>query len=112
MFIYSADGHVRAPNGENNEDVEKRVMDYFNRKIFGAKEEKVLIVSHHGPIVLLGCDILGMPMKNWRRLRLGNCGLCIITREGTDWRVKLWNSLSHFGLESYRPLLKREGRRK
>lgn len=108
---YHLDAYVRAPGGENNVDLQKRVNPYFRKKVMNAKEEKVVVVSHHGPLVVFACDLLGMPLSNWRRLRLGNCGLCIITREGKDWRVKLWNSLSHFGLESYRPLLKKEGRK-
>ena len=107
---YHLDAYVRAPGGENNVDVQKRVLPYFRKKVMNAKEGSVLVVSHHGPLVVFACDLLGMPLPNWRRLRLGNCGLCIITKEGKSWRVKLWNSLSHFGLESFGPLLKKEGR--
>ena len=104
------DAYARAPGGENCVDVQKRAVRYFNNRVFCAKEEKVLVVSHHGPIVLVACHLLGMPVKNWRKLRLGNCGLCILTREGKLWRVKLWNSLSHYGLLNFRPLLAREVR--
>ena len=107
---YHSDATARAPGGENSADVQKRVVAYFRKNVLSAKEEKVLIVSHHGPIVLLGCDILGMPMKNWRRLRLGNCGLSILTKEDRIWRLKLWNSLSHYGLLNFKPLLQREGK--
>jgi len=105
---YHMDAYARAPGGENSVDVQRRVAAYFKRKVFCAKEEKVLVVSHHGPIVLLVCDILGMPIKNWRRLRMGNCGLSILTREDNIWRLKLWNSLSHYGLLNFKPLLQRE----
>lgn len=108
---YHTDATVRPPGGgENSMDVQKRVVTYFKKKIFNAKEEKVLVVSHHGPIVLVVCDLLGMPVKNWRRLRLGNCGLAIITKEDKVWRLKLWNSLSHYGLQNFKPLLQREGK--
>jgi broad specificity phosphatase PhoE len=105
---YHLDAYARGPGGENCADVEKRTISYFNKKIFPAKEDTVLVVSHHGPLVLLACHILGMPIKNWRRLRLGNCGLCIIAKEGKTWRVRLWNSLSHYGLQSFSPLLAKE----
>ncbi|VVC00987.1 phosphoglycerate mutase GpmB [uncultured archaeon] len=105
---YHTDAYSRAPGGENSQEVQRRAVKFFNSKVLSAKEEKVLVVSHHGPIVLLACHLLGMPVKNWRKLRLGNCGLCILTREGSMWRLKLWNSLSHFGLESFSPLLARE----
>ncbi len=108
---YHLDAYVRAPGGENNLDLQRRVVPYFWKKILDAKEKNVLVVSHHGPLVVFACDLLGMPLKNWRRLRLGNCGLCILTREGKCWRITLWNSLSHFGLENFRPLLKKEARK-
>jgi len=109
---YHLDAYARAPGGENNVDVQRRVLPYFKKKIMNAKEEKVLVVSHHGPLVVFVCDVLGMPLSNWRRLRLGNCGLCILTKEGKSWRLKLWNSLSHFGLENFKPLLKKETRKR
>ncbi|MFA4982607.1 MAG: histidine phosphatase family protein [Candidatus Micrarchaeia archaeon] len=109
---YHLDAYARAPGGENAIDMQRRVCSYFKRKVFCAKEEKVLVVSHHGPIVLLACDLLGMPIKNWRRLRMGNCGLTILTNEDGMWRLKLWNSLSHYGLLNFKPLLQREGKKR
>jgi 2,3-bisphosphoglycerate-dependent phosphoglycerate mutase len=108
-YRFHTDAYARAPGGETSVEVQKRTVAFFNSKVFPAEEEKVLVVSHHGPIVLLTCHLLGMPIKNWRKLRLGNCGLSILTREGNMWRLKLWNSLSHFGLENFKPLLNREG---
>jgi broad specificity phosphatase PhoE len=105
---FHTDAFARAPGGENSEDVQKRAVSYIKRKVMGAKEEKVLLVSHHGPIVLFACHMLGMPISNWRALRLGNCGLCIFSKEGKTWRMTLWNSLSHYGLESFSPLLAKE----
>lgn len=108
---YHTDAFARAPGGgENSADLQKRVVAYFKKRVMNAKEEKVLVISHHGPLVLLACEILGMPLKNWRRLRLGNCGLCILTKEDRMWRLKLWNSLSHYGLLNFKPLLQREGK--
>jgi len=105
---YHLDSSARAPGGENNEDVQARVCEYFEKAIINSPEEQVLVVSHHGPIVLFACRMLGIPISNWRRLRLGNCGLCIFSKEGKTWRMTLWNSLSHYGLENFRPLLARD----
>jgi len=107
---YHLDSSARAPGGENNEDVQRRVCEYFEKKVMNSVEETVLVVSHHGPLVLFACHMLGMPISNWRRLRLGNCGLCIFTKEGKTWRMTLWNSLSHYGLMGFKPLLSRERR--
>jgi len=105
---YHLDSTVRAPGGENNADVQKRVVSYFTKKVMNSKEGKVLVVSHHGPIVLFACHVLKVPITNWRALRLGNCGLCIFSKEGKTWRMTLWNSLSHYGLQNFSPLLARE----
>jgi len=105
---YHLDAYARAPGGENCADVQKRVMEYFGRKVFPSREETVLVVSHHGPIVLFACKMLGVPLHNWRMLRLGNCGLSIFSLEGKMWRMRLWNSLSHHGLQSFQPLLGKE----
>lgn len=104
------DPHFCSKGGESCGQVQKRVWDYFRSKVFPAKEEKVLVVSHHGPLVLLACKLLGVPLSRWRVLRLGNCGLCILTREDGLWRIKLWNSLSHYGLLNYSPLYSRKGK--
>lgn len=107
---FHTDAYARAPGGENSVDVQKRAVSYFEKKILNSRDEKVLVVSHHGPIVLFACHVLCMPISKWRSLRLGNCGLCIFTKEGKTWRLKLWNSLSHYGLQNYRPLLSREAK--
>jgi 2,3-bisphosphoglycerate-dependent phosphoglycerate mutase len=105
---HHSDPHLRAPGGESYEDVQTRVVAYFEKSIFPSKEREVLVVSHHGPSILLACHVLQIPLQNWRTLRLGNCGLSIFTREEGKWRLKLWNSLSHFGLESFSPLFSPE----
>ena len=47
---YHLDAYVRAPGGENNVDLQRRVIPYFRKKVMNAKEEKVVVVSHHGPL--------------------------------------------------------------
>ncbi len=104
------DPYVRPPGGETASEVQSRAWNYISSTVFTAKEEKVLVVSHHGPIVLFTCRLLGMPLIKWRQLRLGNCGLCILTNDDHVWRLKLWNSLSHYGLLNFTPLLTREAK--
>ena len=107
---FHIDPYRKAPGGESATDVQRRAWAYFNSQIFPSKEDKVLVVSHHGAIVTFACKLLGMPIRNWRALRLGNCGLCILTKDDGIWRVKLWNSLSHYGLLNFKPLFTREAK--
>ncbi|MBS3060707.1 MAG: histidine phosphatase family protein [DPANN group archaeon] len=90
--------------GESVVEVQKRVVDFFNSKVLKSSEEKVIVVSHHNPLVALACHVIGLDLKNWRHLQIGNAGLCILNFEEGIWRIKLWNSLSHFGLQNDGPL--------
>lgn len=96
---------LRAPGGESGEDVQKRVVSFFSKTILPCKAEKVLLVSHHGPLVTLTCHILGIPLDRWRGLRFGNAGLSLLVKEEGIWRLKLWNSLSGLGLISDTPII-------
>jgi len=104
---YHVDPYIRPPGGETPKEVQGRVVKYFNSTIVKDKHEKVLVVAHHGPLILLTMHLLGMPLANWRRLAMGNAGLSILSWEEGNWRVRLWNSLSTLGLKTSGALFKR-----
>jgi broad specificity phosphatase PhoE len=106
--VYHMDPFVRAPGGESTQEVQKRVVSFFEKEIFPLKEKKVLVVSHHGALITFSCHMLGIPINRWRGLRLGNGGLSLFVKEEGIWRLKLWNSLSSLGLLNDGPLLKIE----
>ena len=108
LAAHHSDPYLCAPGGESYAQVQMRAVAYIDKSVLPSSEEEVLVVAHHGPIVLLACHLMQIPISNWRALRLGNCGLSIFTRENGIWRLKLWNSLSHFGLESFSPLFSSE----
>ncbi len=97
---FHLDPYLRPPGGETPEEVQKRVADYFESTIAKDAHEKALVISHHGPLVLLAMHVLGMPLEKWRTLALGNAGLSILGWEEGIWRLRLWNSLSSLGLNS------------
>ncbi len=94
-----------APGGESAQMVQTRVVDYFESTICKSDARHALIVSHHGPIMLLACHLLNIPLKNWRSLRMGNAGLSRFDFEEGLFRLTLWNSLSHLGMATNRRLL-------
>ncbi len=96
---------ARPPDGESPEDVQAKVWDFFQKKVFTSPEEKVLVLSHHTPLVVFACKFLDMPLERWRAFKLGNESLSIIVYEDGFWRVSLWNSMSALGLQNYGPLL-------
>jgi probable phosphoglycerate mutase len=97
---YHLDPNIKAPGGEAPADVQERVSSYFDNTIAKDKHNKVLVISHHGPLVLLTMHLLGMPLEKWRTLALGNAGLSIFAWEEGIWRLRLWNSLSSLGLRT------------
>lgn len=103
-YKYHLDPFLRSPNGESAEDVQKRVVSYFESRIDVPELDNVLIVSHHGPITLLACHLLGMPIKECRGLRMGNAGISIFEKGEGRFRLTLWNSVSYLGLRTSVPL--------
>lgn len=97
---YHLDPYLRPPGGETPAEVQERVSSYFENTIAKGTHEKALVISHHGPLVLLAMRLLGMPLDKWRTLALGNAGLSILGWEEGIWRLRLWNSLSSLGLRS------------
>lgn len=102
------DPFKKAPSGESAEDVQSRVVEYFEKTICAQKHSHILIVSHHGPLMLLSCYLLGIPLSNWRALRMGNAGLSRFDYEEGRFRLTLWNSLSHLGMRTNKTLLPKE----
>ena len=99
------DPFAKAPGeGESAVEVQRRVWDFFQKRVFTAKEENVLVITHHGPLVTFACKFLGMSLHRWRAFKVGNASLSIIVKEEGLWRITLWNSLSLLGLQSYKPL--------
>ena len=101
------DVNAKPPGGESPEEVQKRVWNFFEQEVFCAEEEKVLVLSHHTPLVVFACKFLDMPLARWRAFKLGNASLSIIINEDGLWRITLWNSMSSLGLQNYGPLLKK-----
>jgi broad specificity phosphatase PhoE len=67
--------NVRTPGGESYADVWQRFEPQWKAIVERhavQQDEDIALVSHNGPIRVLLCHLLGMPVKNYRRLRIGN----------------------------------------
>jgi broad specificity phosphatase PhoE len=40
-----------------------------------ANNEDAVLVAHNGTVRVLVCGVLGMPLENYRRVHISNCGL-------------------------------------
>jgi broad specificity phosphatase PhoE len=60
-----------------------------------------VLVAHNGPLRLLLCHILGIPVENYRRLQTSNCGISRLKIDKPDAReivVTCVNDTSHLHL--------------
>ncbi len=80
--------NVRAPGGESYADVWARLEPQWNAVVerHAAREEDFALVSHNGPIRVLLCHLLGMPVNNYRRLRINNAGVSRIEARSVEAR--------------------------
>jgi alpha-ribazole phosphatase/probable phosphoglycerate mutase len=67
--------NVAPPEGESYSDVLSRWQPAWQELTLRHSEESIAIVAHNGAIRILLCQLLGMPLQNFRRITLNNCGL-------------------------------------
>ena len=82
------------PGGETIGDVQRRGLTAFDRLRPG---ERVLFVSHGDVIRAATCHYLGLPLGEYRRLRIDNCGLTAIARRDRHTEVTFVNLLADPG---------------
>ncbi len=81
----------RTPGGETIEDVQRRGLASFARVPAG---ERVLFVSHGDIIRSTLCHYLGIPIGEFRRVRIDNCGISAVTPRSRRPEVKFVNKLA------------------
>lgn len=87
--------NVRPPDGESLQDLMNRVQPAW-QKIVGAHEhDNVVIVAHQGTVRMLLCAILGIPLANYRRVRIANCSLTRVELAAGKALVTVVNDTHH-----------------
>jgi broad specificity phosphatase PhoE len=81
----------RTPGGETIEDVQRRGLASFARVASG---ERVLFVSHGDIIRSTLCHYLSIPIGEFRRVRVDNCGISAVTIRSRRPEVKFVNMLA------------------
>jgi len=79
------------PGGETIADVQRRGLAALARPRRGSR---ILYVSHGDVIRSLVCHLLGMPLAEFRRIRIDNCGLTAASEEARAIQVKFVNVLA------------------
>jgi len=91
----------RAPNGERLEDLQARVVRLVDSIAAAHPDETVVIVTHGGPIRAFFCHAFDAKLETFRKIRLDNCGITILSL-GSDgrWLLETLNDAHHLdGLE-------------
>ncbi len=67
----------RFPGGESMDDLNRRVTPFLATTDLSG-EKRILIVAHAGTLRMLICNLLGLEIKHWRKLRLDMGSLSIV----------------------------------
>lgn len=78
---------VSRPGGESYGDLSERVWPLLERLADRHPGERVLVVTHGGPIRLVLSDLLGVPLTERDKLGVDNGSWFVIERQGGAWRV-------------------------
>jgi probable phosphoglycerate mutase len=79
------------PGGETILDVQRRGLAAFTRAAAGAR---TLFVSHGDIIRASLCHYLSIPVAEFRRIRIDNCGVSAVVLDGARVEVKFVNMLA------------------
>jgi alpha-ribazole phosphatase len=83
------------PGGESLTDMNTRLQPFLKRLAGHRPKDTVLVVAHGGPIRLLICNLLGLPMENWLNLRIDLASLSIVETYPQGTILTLLNDVSH-----------------
>jgi len=83
------------PGGENFRGFIRRARGFTKRLKPLPPEATVLIVSHNGPLKVLICHYLGLPLRHWQRLHLDTASLSIIYVNAGGAVLTRLNDVSH-----------------
>jgi alpha-ribazole phosphatase len=90
--------NTAAPGGESLADLWRRLEPAWNAIVeqHTAMSEDAVVVAHNGPVRVLVCGVLGMPLENYRRIHIGNCSLtCVQLNKGKPPLVEFVNETCH-----------------
>ncbi len=82
------------PEGESLVDFKERVVGAC-QEILRRGEENILIVCHGGVIMAYLAHILGMDLRNYRRLRVSNAGISRVSYYDSQAVLNTFNCTTH-----------------
>lgn len=90
---------TRPPGGESLYELQERAWQVME-EIMGRDDEGVVVVSHNMTLLSILCRILGLPLENFRRLKLDLASLTIVETTERGPAIRTLNDTHHLdGLE-------------
>ena len=81
----------RVPGGESLPELQQRGWDTVQRLAKKHPEGNVVLVSHYFVILAIICSVLGLPLSQIGKLRLGTGSISIINLDRQEARLELFN---------------------
>jgi len=103
LLAWERDATIAPPGGESFAEMQRRVGTAVEQLTPGHADQAIALVSHVGPIKVLLCTAMGVPLTSAFRVFLDPATISVI-----DWRdsdhamVRLVNSHAHLGWSSAR----------
>lgn len=89
------DANMAFPGGESVEDFRARI-GLFEKKLAAEKDSKtVLVVAHAGTLRMLMCNLLGLPLPYWRKLKLDLASVSTLELTPPGWLLTGMNDTAH-----------------
>jgi alpha-ribazole phosphatase len=86
---------VAFPGGESLEELNARVRTFLKRLEKHKPKETVLVVAHGGPLRLIVCNLLGLGLEFWLKIRIDLASLSIVETYPQANILSLLNDVSH-----------------
>lgn len=89
---------VRPPEGESLLDLKQRVWPAFTDLATVHGDGVVAVVCHYFVTLVMVCTVLGLPLKQLDRLRLGTAGITVVHIDEDRMFLEALNDRGHLGV--------------
>lgn len=100
QWVGEMSADLRIPGGESFREVQERMLAVTREAAGLHRGSAVLFVSHNLALRSLLCDAMGVPLANWRRIRVDLASLSVVEEHADGHRaVVILNEACHLGVE-------------
>lgn len=88
---------VQMPEGENLEDVRRRVRNAFDGMARTYDGKTILVAAHDAVNKVILCDLIGAGLDHFWQIKQDNTCINVLECDHDTWRIVLMNSTAHMG---------------